>query len=203
MTQQTLTRPGLAALVAAVGRVLDPDLDDTAVPSVVVAAVRAHLPGPDLLTHQERSGAAVRPANVLLHAAPAFSVQAVVWRPGQESTIHDHIAWCVLGMLAGATAETRYRDHGDHLGVAGHSVNAVGDVHGFAPPDDIHKVANLGAGTAISLHVYGADLSGGRSSTLRRYSLPIVAGENEAVAGRDDAGESGRWGDRPWVASGG
>ena len=54
--------------------------------------------------------------------------------------------------------------HGDHLTEIGRSANGVGDVSGFAPPGDIHRVHNTGDETAISLHVYGADLSVSPSS---------------------------------------
>ena len=44
-------------------------------------------------------------------------------------------------------------------------------VSGVAPPDDIHQVANTGDDVAITLHVYGADLSEG-TSVRRTYELP-------------------------------
>jgi predicted metal-dependent enzyme (double-stranded beta helix superfamily) len=48
------------------------------------------------------------------------------------------------------------------------------------PPGDIHKVVNTGADTAITLHVYGADLGDGSSSVLRIYTAPAL--ENRAGA---------------------
>jgi len=45
-------------------------------------------------------------------------------------------------------------------------------VCGFAPPGDIHRVWNAGTGRAISLHVYGADISRLGTSVRRVYELP-------------------------------
>ena len=55
-------------------------------------------------------------------------------------------------------------------------MNATGDVTGLAPPGDIHRVRNDGAQTAISLHIYGTDISCMGSSVRRVYDLPVVAG---------------------------
>ena len=45
----------------------------------------------------------------------------------------------------------------------------VGHVSGFAPPADIHRVRNSGDTIAISIHVYGTDLSRVGSSARRYY----------------------------------
>jgi predicted metal-dependent enzyme (double-stranded beta helix superfamily) len=39
----------------------------------------------------------------------------------------------------------------------------------FAPPGDIHRVRNIADTTAISIHVYGTDLSRVGSSAGRYY----------------------------------
>jgi predicted metal-dependent enzyme (double-stranded beta helix superfamily) len=46
-------------------------------------------------------------------------------------------------------------------------------VSGFAPPGDIHRVRNTGDDVAISMHVYGADISRLGNSIRREYPLPI------------------------------
>ena len=51
--------------------------------------------------------------------------------------------------------------------------NPAGTVSGFAPPGDIHRVRNHGDGVAISLHVYGADITRLGSSVRRVYDLPV------------------------------
>ena len=37
--------------------------------------------------------------------------------------------------------------------------NQVGDVSGFAPPGDIHRVHNTSQTTATSIHIYGTDIT--------------------------------------------
>ena len=64
-------------------------------------------------------------------------------------------------------------DDGQSLVRVGSADNATGEVSGFAPPGDIHRVHNVGDGVTISLHVYGADISRLGCSIRREYDLPI------------------------------
>ena len=146
---------------------------------LVADQLRLHLPGPDVLTSGQRYGDPARYRCHLLHAEPdgTFSVLALVWRPGQATPIHDHVTWCVSGVIQGAEHEERYvlRDDG-WLEQEGTSVNITGQVAGLAPPGDIHRVRNAGTETAISLHIYGTDIGRLGSSVRRVYALPVVAG---------------------------
>jgi predicted metal-dependent enzyme (double-stranded beta helix superfamily) len=56
---------------------------------------------------------------------------------------------------------------------AGHNTNRVGEVSGFAPPGDIHRIRNAGEDTAIPIHIYGTDISRVGSSVRRYYDLPV------------------------------
>ena len=49
-----------------------------------------------------------------------------------------------------------------------------GEVTGLLPPGDIHRVHNAADATAISLHVYGADLTLVGSSIRRAYPIELV-----------------------------
>ena len=144
----------------------------------VAGALAAGLPGPDLLTAAELRGDPDGYQTHLLHAEPdgAFSVVAVVWRPGQVTPIHDHVTWCVFGVLQGVEYEELYtlRQDGQTLREAGRSQNPAGEVSGFAPPGDIHRVRNCGDTVAISMHVYGADIARLGSSVRRVYDLPVI-----------------------------
>ena len=62
---------------------------------------------------------------------------------------------------------------------------------GFAPPGDIHRVRNAGDGTAISIHVYGTDVSRIGMSARRYYDLPVVpaAGQPRARGGSPRRGK--------------
>jgi predicted metal-dependent enzyme (double-stranded beta helix superfamily) len=146
---------------------------------LVAAQLRRHLPGPGILTAAERAGDPDGYRCHVLHAEPdgSFSVTAMVWRPGQLTPIHDHVTWCVFGVVQGIEYEELYAlsDDGLFLTEAGRSENVTGEVSGFAPPGDIHRVRNSGFGVAISLHVYGADITRLGTSVRRTYDLPVRA----------------------------
>jgi 3-mercaptopropionate dioxygenase len=147
--------------------------------ALTAEALRTHLPGPGILNPQERAGDPDSYVSHLLHTEPdgSFSVCALVWRPGQITPVHDHVTWCVFGVLQGTEYEELYalRDGGTRLEEVGRNANSTGEVSGFAPPGDIHRVRNIGDGIAISLHVYGADITRLGSSVRRVYDLPLVS----------------------------
>ncbi|WP_344323401.1 cysteine dioxygenase family protein [Streptomyces macrosporus] len=160
-----------------VGRGLPPDL--TAY--LVGERLAPHLGAADLLADEHREGDPGRYRQHLLHAEAdgGFSIVALVWLPGQSTSVHDHVSWCVTGVHEGEEHERRYRllpaaEPGGRarLVAAEDVVNRQGSVCGFAPPGDIHRVWNGGSRTAVSLHVYGADVSRLGSSVRRVYDLP-------------------------------
>ncbi len=148
---------------------------------LVAEQLRRHLPTPAVLAEIQRAGGAdsdqVGGRSRLLHAEPdgTFSILALVWRPHQVTRIHDHVTWCVFGVVQGVEHEELFTlsDRGDHLVPAGHNVNRVGEVGGFAPPGDIHRVRNAGEDTAVSIHIYGTDITRIGSSVRRYYDLPV------------------------------
>jgi len=113
--------------------------------------LRRHLPGPEILTGDQREGDPAGYLSHLLHTEPdgSFSIVAMVWLPGQLA------------------------DNGGRLVRVGSAENQTGQVSGFAPPGDIHRVRNIGRGVTISLHIYGADISRLGCSIRREYDLPI------------------------------
>lgn len=115
----------------------------------------------------------------ILYSEPGgtFSIVALVWRPGQVTPIHDHVTWCVFGVVQGEEREELFvlDEERGCLVAAGARTNREGDVSGFAPPGDIHRVRNVGHRTAISLHVYGTDVSRIGSSVRRHYDQPVVS----------------------------
>ncbi|KAA2265401.1 cysteine dioxygenase [Solihabitans fulvus] len=171
MGTTTLVRPGLAELIAGVRVAATRHAEDPRRAAHAVADVLRASPalGTDILTAAERT----ETRGHVLHAEADFSITAIVWSPGQITRIHDHIAWCAFGVLEGVEHETLYRDNGDHLTEIGQTANHVGDVSGFAPPGDIHRVHNTSTTNAISLHIYGADLSVAGSSVRRYYDIPV------------------------------
>ena len=135
---------------------------------LVAEQLRGHLPGPEVLTAEQRLGSPDGYRSHTLHVEPdgSFSVIALVWRPGQVTRIHDHLTWCVFGVIEGVEQEELFDAD---LNLIGRSENRSGDVSGFAPPGDIHRVHNTADTTAISLHVYGTDVTRTGSSVRRYY----------------------------------
>ncbi|WP_258175147.1 cysteine dioxygenase family protein [Actinopolyspora mortivallis] len=142
-------------------------------------ALRPFLDVPGLLREDQRVGDPEHYLQHVLHVEPdaSFSVVALVWLPGQQTPIHDHVAWCVTGVYQGTESEQHYQlrqsPAGDYLVPAGLVTNQRGQSCGFAPPGDIHLVRNCGTETAISLHVYGADIGRLGTSVRRVYELPV------------------------------
>jgi 3-mercaptopropionate dioxygenase len=145
----------------------------------VAGVLRDHLPDPaQLLPSPLRRGDPACYQSHLLYVEPdgSFSVSAMVWLPGQQTVIHDHVAWCVTGVLQGREYEEIFAlaDGGRALDCAARNLSPAGSVSGFAPPGDIHRVRNTGDDVAISMHVYGADISRLGNSIRREYTLPIL-----------------------------
>ena len=139
---------------------------DTA--QLVAEQLREHLPGPDVLTAAQRRGSPDGYRGHTLHVEPdgSFSIVALVWRPGQITRIHDHVTWCVFGVIQGVEHEELFDAD---LNLIGTHENHVGDVSGFAPPGDLHRVHNTSASTSITLHIYGTDVTRIGSSVRRFY----------------------------------
>jgi 3-mercaptopropionate dioxygenase len=167
-----------AGLTAAIRQAVRRHGDWGQTAQLVARALGQQLPGPGLLTAAERAGDPGSYQTHLMHAEPdgSFSVVAVVWRPGQVTPIHDHVTWCVAGVLQGAEDEELFTlaDGGTTVCPAGRNLTGAGSVTGFAPPGDIHRVRNPGPGVTVSLHVYGADITRLGSSVRRVYELPIT-----------------------------
>jgi predicted metal-dependent enzyme (double-stranded beta helix superfamily) len=169
-----------ASLVAAIRTATGQHADWQQTADLVAAQLRSHLPrAPELLTAAEREGDGADYQCHVLYAEPdgTFSVTAMVWRPGQVTPIHDHVTWCVFGVLQGVEYEELFAlaADGRHLVEVGQNEGRPGDVSGFAPPGDIHRVRNIGDRVAISLHVYGADITRLGSSVRRTYDMQVLA----------------------------
>lgn len=110
-----------------------------------------------------------------------FSVVSFVWQPGQKTPVHDHTVWGLVGVMRGEERCEEFalpgdgtpRARGDHPLRAG-AVDRVSPTIG-----DVHRVSNAGAVTAISIHVYGADIG-----TTRRHVFDTATGAvQEFVSG--------------------
>jgi 3-mercaptopropionate dioxygenase len=95
----------------------------------------------------------------------SLSLFSLVVPPGIETPVHDHLAWCFVGLYRGEQAETVYQrtDDGSEDGRATLDVvqvNALrpGDFYMLLPPEgDIHAVRTTSTEASISIHLLAND----------------------------------------------
>ena len=82
------------------------------VAGTVATHVRSHLASLDHVVEsvpvEARQG---HQLSQVLHVEPdgTFSVVALISKPGQATSIHDHTTWCVVAVIAGTEHEERFR----------------------------------------------------------------------------------------------
>jgi 3-mercaptopropionate dioxygenase len=169
--------PELGALATAVRAAVGERADWRDTAQLVACALERHLPSTSILTANQRRGDPETYQSEVLHSEPdgSFSIVALVWLPGQVTPIHDHVTWCVFGVIQGMEWEELFEldEQRACLVPAGYRLNRTGEVSGFAPPGDVHRVRNAGDLTAIPIHIYGTDVSRIGSSVRRYYDLPV------------------------------
>lgn len=100
----------------------------------------------------------------LLHAdaLERFSVVSFVWGPGQQTPVHDHTVWGLIGMLRGQEESQPYGPDasGAMVPQGAPTVLVPGQVEAVSPTlGDIHLVRNALPGqVSVSIHVYGANI---------------------------------------------
>jgi 3-mercaptopropionate dioxygenase len=101
-----------------------------------------------------------------------YSVVAMTWGPGQATPLHDHGGmWCVEGVWEGSIDVQQYElvEH-DAERFRFEKRNSFQAGKGSAgcliPPHEYHRICNAGDETAISLHIYGGDMT--RCSVFER-----------------------------------
>jgi predicted metal-dependent enzyme (double-stranded beta helix superfamily) len=193
--------PVLDALVRAVHALHHRTTDPERLAQGTARTLRLFLGHPGLLTPAQTESDAERYRQHVLYAAEngSFSIVALVWRIGQATTVHDHVAWCAVGVHQGREEEISYRkvEQGGRACLVrdGREVFTVGATTALVPPGDIHVVSNPGPGEAISIHVYGADVRQLGSSIRQRYDLPVL--EPATLPGRRERRRAALGGSRP------
>lgn len=119
-----------------------------------------------------------------LYACPddTFSVVSFVWGPGQETPVHDHTVWGVIGVLRGAEIGERYERQADGSFAATDRQTLERGMTECVSPTigDIHKVSNAyDDQVSISIHIYGADIG-----KVRRHVFDVATGQaKEFISG--------------------
>jgi predicted metal-dependent enzyme (double-stranded beta helix superfamily) len=167
-------------LVRSVRGVLSAEREPGQMVRWIGGALRPLLGHPHLLAPEQREPDPERYRQHVLHAEESgrFSIVALVWLPGQSTVVHDHVAWCAIGVHQGQEREINYEVRGEpgdrYLIPIGECTHRAGSVSVLQPPGDVHTVYNPGPDLAISIHVYGADVRKLGSSIRCRYDLPVV-----------------------------
>ena len=108
-------------------------------------------------------------ARRLLHRHPQglYTVLVMVWDAGQGTQLHDHAGmWCVECVYRGRIRVTSYSITGgdperDLVTFSEESVvhAGVGEAGALIPPFEYHVLENAGATPAVTIHVYGGDMT--------------------------------------------
>ena len=94
----------------------------------------------------------------LVHRGPSYEALVLCWRPGQASPIHDHGgSSCAFRIVEGAGSESMFAlgEGGAHP--TGRRTLSTGTVCS-SRDEEIHELANHGAGDLVTLHVYSPAL---------------------------------------------
>lgn len=129
----------------------------------------------------------------LLYGDPLnrLSIVSFVWGPGQQTPVHNHRTWGLVGVLRGAELSTSYRQENGVL-VAGPTERLEpGRVEAVSPNiGDIHKIANAyDDRVSISVHIYGGNI--GRIK--REVFVPETGEVKSFISGYADAPTPNLW----------
>jgi 3-mercaptopropionate dioxygenase len=104
-----------------------------------------------------------------------FSVASAVWDRGQQTPVHGHETWGVVGIYSGVEHETRFvkpTEPDVPLTAEGTEDWTAGQVTVCCTTDDdVHQVSSAGDEPCVGIHVYGADIG-----TLSRRNYDPASG---------------------------
>ena len=94
-----------------------------------------------------------------------YSIVAMTWGPKQGTPVHDHAGlWCVEGVCHGSIEVHQYelverRDAQFRFEPRGAFQAGVGSAGCLIPPHEYHSIRNAGAKPAVSVHIYGGEMT--------------------------------------------
>jgi predicted metal-dependent enzyme (double-stranded beta helix superfamily) len=143
----------------------------------------------DWLPEELARPSAERYQQYLLHcdSQERFSVVSFVWAPGQQTPVHDHRVWGLVGVLRGAEWNQSFVRNGlGELAPQGLRQRLErGSVSAVSPSlGDLHQVANAEPDqVSISIHVYGGNIGAVSRATYdeRGAPKPFVSGYANAA----------------------
>lgn len=125
--------------------------------SLVTAALGESVAQPDWLTPEQCRASHDHYTRHVLHGDPEgrYTIVAIVWGAQQRTPIHAHHTWCGVGVYSGEITETLYHENTSGILPAGSATRGNGSLSFDLPNNSIHRIANTGHGTAVSIHIYG------------------------------------------------
>lgn len=114
----------------------------------------------------------------LLYCDPLerFAVLSLAFGPGQKTPVHDHLTWCLSGVLRGQENFEEYRHDGEGLPMrkCESHLSPRGEVDAVSPTlGDIHVISNARQDeTAVSIHVFGGNIG-----VMKRNKFFLATGE--------------------------
>lgn len=125
----------------------------------------------------------------LLYCDPLerFSVVSFVWMPGHRTPIHDHTVWGLVGVMRGVEMCEEYSPSIKKINT--HEARP-GEIDRVSPSiGDIHVVSNAGPQTAVSIHVYGANIG-----AVKRHTYDAATGRpKEFISGYHNTAVPNLW----------
>ncbi|HMN20415.1 MAG TPA: cysteine dioxygenase [Ottowia sp.] len=149
----------------------------------------------DWLPEAMAVGDAQRYQQHLLYGDPLdrFALVSFVWGPGQQTPVHDHTVWGIIGMLRGREWTQRYAyDDSGRLTPSGSLITLLPGALDIVSPrlGDVHAVGNaLDDQASISIHLYGANI--GR--VTRHVFTPETGAVKDFVSGYSNALAPNLW----------
>ncbi|MFK3819247.1 cysteine dioxygenase [Pseudomonas sp. NPDC089407] len=154
----------LRHFIDALSHLLDQETDEATLLDQGQGLLRSLVAHDDWLPEALAQPDPARYLQYLLHcdSRQRFSIVSFVWGPGQQTPIHDHRVWGLIGMLRGAEYSQGFaRSEQGALLPQGRPVRIEpGHVEAVSPRiGDIHQVSNAFDDlVSISIHVYGANI---------------------------------------------
>ena len=88
----------------------------------------------------------------------SLSLFSLVVPAGSETPVHDHLAWGLVGLYAGAQDEDIHAERNGGLELLQSRSLEPGDFYELIPPaDDIHRVRTTSDETSVSIHLLTND----------------------------------------------
>jgi predicted metal-dependent enzyme (double-stranded beta helix superfamily) len=89
-----------------------------------------------------------------------FVIMMLVWKPQQSTPIHGHGIWGIEAVLKNYVRVTNYTNCNKEPKEIGSVILPPGAVAYVLPPDaDVHRVSHYGKEPAITIHIYGKELT--------------------------------------------